>query len=232
MAPVACELSSCRSVLEPLQTATTIEGQVQELKSVLESAGDIPVTLIGFSWGAWLSYIFAAHYPFFVRKLILVSSAPFEERYAESIMETRLNRLGEDERKEALSLMNTMNSSTPVDSNILAQFGKLMAKADSYDLILHNSEILEYSPDVYQRVWEQASKLRSSGELLKLGEKIRCPVVAIHGDYDPHPAEGVREPLSHILKDLRFILLEKCGHHPWLEHNARDRFYSILRSEI
>ncbi len=35
MAPVARELSSIMGVLEPLQTATSLEGQVQELHNVL-----------------------------------------------------------------------------------------------------------------------------------------------------------------------------------------------------
>lgn len=52
MAPVARELSSLRGVLEPLQTASSIEGQIQELHTVLKENGDLPVTLIGWSWGA------------------------------------------------------------------------------------------------------------------------------------------------------------------------------------
>ena len=47
MAPVARELSANRGVLEPLQTATSLEGQVQELKTVLKDHSDLPVTLIG-----------------------------------------------------------------------------------------------------------------------------------------------------------------------------------------
>jgi pimeloyl-ACP methyl ester carboxylesterase len=57
-------------------------------------------------------------------------------------------------------------------------------------------------------------------------------VLAIHGDSDPHPAAGVREPLSRTLPDFRFILLEKCGHMPWLERQARDTFYALLREEL
>lgn len=68
--------------------------------------------------------------------------------------------------------------------------------------------------------------------MLELGKEIRCQVVAIHGDYDPHPFEGIREPLSRTLKDFRFILLEKCGHKPWIEGGAKERFYSLLRNEI
>jgi len=107
MAPVARELSSVAGVLEPLQTATTLEGQVRELKAVLEKHAALPVTLIGFSWGALLSFIFAARYPSFVRKLILIGSAPYDEKYAAKITHTRLSRLSERERKEVLSLTET-----------------------------------------------------------------------------------------------------------------------------
>ncbi len=74
--------------------------------------------------------------------------------------------------------------------------------------------------------------LRQTGKLLDIVAKIRCPVVAIHGDYDPHPAEGVRGPLSSILKDFRLILLEKCGHKPWIEREAKETFYEILNKEL
>ena len=96
----------------------------------------------------------------------------------------------------------------------------------------YDDEVLECQYDIYQNVWKQAEELRSSGKLLQLGKKIQCPVVAIHGDYDPHPSEGVKDPLSRVLKDFRFILLESCGHSPWLERAARDRFYSILKREV
>ena len=74
--------------------------------------------------------------------------------------------------------------------------------------------------------------MRDRIELLALGKEITCPVVAIHGDYDPHPVAGVREPLSRVLRDFTFIILEKCGHEPWIEKYARDEFYEILRREI
>jgi pimeloyl-ACP methyl ester carboxylesterase len=221
------------SVLEPLQTATTIEGQVRELKAVLEKNAALPITLIGFSWGALLSFIFTARHPSFVNKLILVGSAPYEEKYALNITQTRLSRLSEAERDEALSLMQTLNDPAFADKDTpLARLGKLLSRADSYDPLPYDDEITECRYDVYRGVWEQASELRSSGKLLELGKSIRCPVVAIHGDYDPHPSEGVVEPLSRILKDFRLILLEKCGHRPWIERSARDRFYSILKQEL
>jgi len=231
MAPVARELSSDMGILEPLQTADSVYGQVAELKNALGKYGNPPLILIGFSWGAWLSYILAAQNPLLVKKLILISSAPFEERYAAKIMGTRLSHLNTDEKKEALSLLSALNSGG-LKGTGFARFGELMDKADAFDLLSLDSEVLSYSQDIYQQVWGQASKMRSSGELIKLGERIKCPVIAIHGDYDPHPAAGVKEPLAYVLKDFRFILLEKCGHHPWLERQAKDKFYEMLRREI
>jgi len=233
VAPVARELSSIKGVLEPLQTAETLDGQVQELKAVLEKNGALPITLIGHSWGAMLSFILAARYPSLVKKLILVGSGPFEEKYAVNILGTRLSRLDEEERVEVLSLIEVLENPAVEDKSVpMARFGALFAKADSYDPLPHENEALEFRYDINRNVWQEAEKLRSSGELLELGKKIRCPVLAIHGDYDPHPPEGVKEPLSRVLKDFRFILLEKCGHYPWLERHARDRFYDILKNEI
>lgn len=233
MAPVARELSSIRGVLEPLQTADSIKGQSRELNAVLKEHADLPVTLIGWSWGAMLGFIFTAQFPSFVSKLILVSSAPFADKYAVGIMETRLNRLNKQDRAEVLSIMGYLDDAAIEDKNkLMARLGKLLSIADSYDPLPHDDDILKCQFDIYQKVWKEASEMRSSGQLLELGKKIRCPVIAIHGDYDPHPAEGVREPLSQSLKDFRFILLEKCGHKPWIEKQAASRFYDFIRSEI
>lgn len=231
MAPVARELSTVTGVLEPLQTAITLDGQVYELKVVLEKNGALPLTLVGFSWGAMLSFILTAQYSSFVKKLVLIGSAPFEEQYAADIMQTRLSRLNEKERKEVLLLAKSLNNPAVEDKNLaMARFGSLISRADSYDPLPHDDEVLEYQHDIYQGVWKQAGELRRSGKLLEFGRRIQCPVVAIHGDYDPHPSEGVNGPLSHVLEDFQFILLEKCGHHPWLERKARDLFYNILKN--
>ena len=62
------------------------------------------------------------------------------------------------------------------------------------------------------------------GGLVACAGLIKCPVTAIHGDYDPHPADGVREPLSRLLKDFNFILLDECGHKPWIEKKRKRSF--------
>jgi pimeloyl-ACP methyl ester carboxylesterase len=233
MAPVARELSTISGVLEPLQKALTIKGQVSELKTILVEHGALPITLIGFSWGSLLSFIFTAQHPSLVKKLVLVSSGVYEDKYATNITVTRLLRLTDVERAKVISLMETLDNPSVKDKNApFARLGELIFKADSYDPLPDDSEVLAHQYERYQSVWGQALELRKSGELLKMGQKISCPVLAIHGDYDPHPFPGVRDPLSRTLQDFRFILLQQCGHYPWLERHAKDKFYRILKKEI
>ena len=259
MAAVAHELSSDRGVLEPLQTERSLQGQVAELKSQLQESSDPPITLIGFSWGAWLSLILAAQYPDLVNRLILIGSGPFRESYVHKIMETRNSRLSEAERVEAMGILAALdNQNDAVDEEkeqekkeALARMGELFRRTDAFDpeecestqfdLVADETISCEpesYEPkwecysDIYQAVWREATILRQTGELLELCKKVRCPVIAIHGDYDPHPSEGVREPLQTVLKSFQFVLLENCGHKPWIEKMAKGEFYSVLREVL
>jgi len=233
MAPVARELASDRGVLEPLQTEASLEGQIEELKTVLEKHGDLPVTLIGFSWGAWLSFIFAANYPAIVGKLVLIGSGGYEEKYAARIGETTLNRLSEEDRTESKSLIEVLDDPAVEDKRTaFVRFGALSSKAAAYDPIMYESEAIDYRVDIFQSVWKDAAELRKSGKLLELGKHIKCPVIAMHGDYDPHRPEGVQKPLAATLKNFRFILLKNCGHMPWMEREVRGKFYEILKEEL
>lgn len=233
MAPVAREICADWGVLEPLQTADSLEGQVQELREVLLGYTDTPVQIVGSSWGAMLGFIFAARHPALVAKLILIGSGVYESQYAAEITQSRLNRFSEEQRETFFALAGALDDPTVADRDgVLSELGKLIETVDAYDPLPLESEVLGCRYDIHQRVWRDAEALRSSGELLALGKRIACPVVAIHGDYDPHPADGIRGPLSAVLEDFRFILLENCGHYPWKERQARDAFFEILQHEL
>jgi len=233
MAPVAKELSNFFGILEPLQTKTSIDGQTEELKNVIEKNGKLPITLIGWSWGAWLGYLFAAKYPLLVKKLIIVSSGPFHQKYVKKMQELNMSRFNKKEKAQLEILNESFNNPKLKNKNSLfAQFGKLFHRIESYNPINVKPEKHDIRLDIYQGVWPKAAELRKSGKLLKLGKEIKCPVVAIHGDYDTHPAEGVKKPLSKVIKDFKFILLKHCGHSPWIERDAKDEFYKILKKEL
>jgi pimeloyl-ACP methyl ester carboxylesterase len=233
MAAVARELAKDMGVLEPLQTKNSIKGQVEELADVLKKNGDIPLVLIGHSWGATLSYITTARYPALVKKLILIGIPPLETKDSHSLTPIWLERLSEVERIEFAALEDIVWDGTTEDKNeSMGRLFRLITRGDSYDMLPSRDEVLEYQVNMNVFIFRDLDKLRKSVDLIELMKHITCPVTAIHGDRDPRPANAVKEPLSGVLKDFKFILLEKCGHYPWMEKFARDIFFKVLREEI
>jgi pimeloyl-ACP methyl ester carboxylesterase len=234
--PVARRLAVTRGVLEPMQTATTLDGQVEELRAVIETRADPPVVLVGHSWGAWLSCMLAGRYARLVRKLILIGSGPFEEKYVPLLRDNRLRHLTPQEQDEFRSLLDLLaRPAADPPAGLLQRLGELGARTDTYDAVdTENYPAVSAgsSQQIYAGVWPQAARLRQTGELLQLMALVECPVVAIHGAHDPHPAEGVGEPLARTLRDFRMVVLDKCGHDPWRERHAADTFYAHLDREL
>jgi DNA repair exonuclease SbcCD nuclease subunit len=171
-----------------------------------------------------------------VKKLILVGSPPFEETYVKELRENRFSRLSAKEQVEFNSLLARLNSPFNEEKdNHLTGLGELISKTDNYQAILIETEEHDTIPTeghTFQSVWNEASNLRKTGLLLEFGKRIECHVIAIHGDHDPHPAVGVKLPLSQVLNSFKFYILHKCGHSPWKERYAIDRFYKIIHREI
>lgn len=232
MGPLAELLSEAGvSVLEPLQRAQSITGLQQELREVLEQEGDPPAVLVGHSWGAILGVLFAAEFPEHVSKLVLVGSSVYEQSAAASIKATRLARLPDGDRARARALIAQIGEADGSD-DALRELGALYDQADAFDPLTLETGLLQVDARQNRSVWSEARELRTSGRLLALAGEVRCSVVAIHGDYDPHPAAGVELPLRAAITDFDFVLLENCGHIPWLERQARERFMEVLLKHV
>ena len=117
-----------------------------------------PVTLIGFSWGAWLSFILAARYPALVKSLVLIGSGPFEEKYAARIVQTRLSRLSEEEGRQAVrifAVLDGQNNGDRENDRLLASMGELFSRTDSFDPIEWELDpIMPCHADIYQSCLE------------------------------------------------------------------------------
>jgi pimeloyl-ACP methyl ester carboxylesterase len=231
MRPVAKELSRDFGILEFLQTEKSVNGQIEELNKQLASDADFPVILIGHSWGAWLGFLFASQYPDLIKKLILISAGAFDNKYNADLMKIRLERLSQQDKAEVKKFMLKMDAGD-ANNSTFKQFGKLMTRVDSFNYQPGNFIKVNFDVAIFQSVWLEATGLRDSGQLINSAKQIKCPVVAIHGEYDPHPVDGVEKPLSNTLADFKMIRIEKCGHTPWKERYAKDEFFDILRKEL
>lgn len=226
--PFAQELGARgHDVLEPFQTGHSVNAQVDELKSQIDAHCSPPVVVIGWSWGAWLGCLFAARHNALIRNLVLVGSGPFEERFASTIRTTKNSRLTHEQRAELKALRTKEGGITDT-----ARFIELSDMADTYSRDTSPTPAVDFDPAIHGAVWPEADGMRKSGSLVDALSRIRCPVLAIHGDHDPRPSEGVRSPLQTSLPKAQFIELERCGHKPWQETYAKSDFFRLLENTI
>ena len=236
MADLAKDLSSRLSIVEPLQTKYTIGELVDELHEQVTCYFRRPVPLVGHSWGAWLCAIYAARYPQTVSKIILTSSGPLEDKYVPLIEAKRKSHFSTAEA----TLYDAINAQLRCgrkyyQDELLSQFGELCAQADEYAPLPPDPEmnrLTKMDAKMYTGVFSEAIAMRQSGELLRCFQEVACPICILHGIYDTHPADGILKPLAGRNIPYTYYALEQCGHTPWRERFARQKFLELLVSEI
>lgn len=217
-----------RGVLEPIQAAGTLEELTDELYGQLQTFSPAEqVSLVGHSWGGWLSVLCAAKYPRKVASLVLVGCAPFEDRYVPKILENRLGKLPLGERSCFTRLLEKLSGGA--SEGEIRQVEAFVERTDNVCLLPSERDSSGiFRGDVYASIWEQAADWRTRGLLVGKLEEIVCPVYVIHGQDDPHPLEGVVEPLSRRGVRYQVQVLKNCGHSPFREKGARAGFFLRL----
>ncbi len=239
MGSVACvarELSKVVGVIEPIQSRYSVSELIDELHEQIKSVSREPLTLIGHSWGSWLTILFAIKHPEFAKQIVLIGCPPFEEWFVPQIMERRLARLSPDDAISFQSLMPELNNGNESDRNsVMYRLEQIVEKSDNvdtFDIETDKADLFPVDGKMYSAVWSEAAEMRRDGTLSKCLRKITCPVFVIHGDSDPHPLEGVVEPLREADIPFEQNVLPNCGHSPFKERQAYHEFYDLLKRII
>ena len=82
----------------------------------------------------------------------------------------------------------------------------------------------------HEETWGDIVRLQTAGVYPNAFASIRCPVLMLHGDDDPHPGPMIRDTLESALGQLDYVSWPNCGHYPWLEKGAGRDFYQTLTS--
>ena len=209
-------LAESAGVLEILQSKNSSDALIKEMLAVMDAYQLRETVLIGHSWGAWLSFLFAGQHPERVRKLILVGSGLFDEAYYPQLIAAR-----------GVTAM-------PAEQAADVRAAGLSTSEDEYSpdnyCLLPNlpNDLIAFHQEQFDALMAEIMPMRASGRLLRYANGIRCPVIAIHGRNDPHVLEGVKVPLENHLPDFTMHVLDKCGHEPWKEYYAKNMFFNIL----
>ncbi|WP_199619527.1 alpha/beta fold hydrolase [Paenibacillus alkalitolerans] len=231
---LAVMLSKDLGILEINQSKLSIKELIEDMNKYITKTCKNKVALLGHSWGAWLVCLYAHNYPDKVEKIILVGSGSFDTRYVKEFSDRRLSRLSKDEKSEYDLLMKDFISNDLSNKDeVMFKFGKLMAKIDTYEFVGNEySTIGEASFQMFNSIWNEASNLRKTGELMNIMKEIDVPIHVIHGDYDSHEIKGVLEPFEEYGIQCTYDVIKRCGHYPWREKYGKNEFLDIIIKEV
>jgi pimeloyl-ACP methyl ester carboxylesterase len=227
MAPVARALASRFRVLEPLQRGSgsvplTVDLHMKDLHEVIQSIDNPePLFLAGSSWGAMLALAYAAAHPNIATGLVLIGCGTFDTA-SRARFEANLEDRTDDQLRARMQRLNV---------EIVDPDERLRLKADllsplySYDLISNDLENGRVDAQAFKETWQDMLRLQHAGVYPAAFKSIKAPVLMIHGAYDPHPGQMIRDSLAPHLPQLEYIELKDCGHYPWLERKAREEFF-------
>lgn len=218
-------------VLEPWQrmssdTPLTVAQHIEDLANVISH--EIPdghLALVGESWGAMLALAFTSAHPHRVSAVALVGCGTFDRR-ARARLESTLAERTTDELQEQLAQLATR---VPDENERAAQAHALSDHLYTYSRAI-GEPITRLDLKGHTESWSDMVRLQEAGVYPAAFTTITCPVLMLHGSYDPHPGGVIRDGLQKFIPHLEYTELDRCGHSPWIEEYARDPFLSILRS--
>jgi pimeloyl-ACP methyl ester carboxylesterase len=79
-----------------------------------------------------------------------------------------------------------------------------------------------------EETWSDMLRLQDGGVYPAAFASIVVPVLMLHGDFDPHPGDLIRDSLRRQIPHLEHRELAHCGHYPWLERAAAEPFYQEI----
>jgi len=219
-------------VLEPWQrwsssVPLTIDQHVTDLADVISqyTPGEKPA-LVGESWGAMLALVFASRHPDHVSALVLIGCGTFDQR-ARARLHEALEQRTTSELKARLAELEV---AFPDPAERFAQAHRLSDSIYTYCRAVDADDPVEqFDLKGHLESWNDMVRLQASGAVPAEFASIHCPVLMLHGTYDPHPGAMIRDSLETYVSHLEYHELEKCGHSPRVEKHARDRFLATTR---
>lgn len=237
--PLARGLAEHFDVLEPFQRGSAqgpvnVRRHIDDLEALLGciagKAGDgFRPALVGHSWGAQLALAFAAAHPYRVGSVAAVCSGTFDTAARAEFIRLRRDRTT-DEHRRRLDLLDKEDLPAAVR---FQRRHEITCSIYEYDPIETRPDARDdFGPldlAAHEQTWNDFVRLQDDGTYPAAFRSITCPVLMLHGAYDPHPGAVIRDGLLPHIPHMQYLEFSRCGHNPWNERHAREEFFTVLR---
>jgi len=207
----------------------TINNFVEDLEGLRSQLKLGKINLIGFSWGATLAMYYSIKYPGNLKSLIIVGTGGANKEYFNEYFINLQSRSTENDRK-ALGEIEKLESFKKQETEIIQKYWRIIMKPFFMDTSMVNEVDLTFGKNTVKNqagigkfLMEDLGDFDIHNEL----SVINCPVLIIHGTYDPFPAEGAYK-VHGQLKSSKLVIMEDAGHFIFID--AHDRFFNLVRN--
>ncbi len=229
--PIAVALSERFTAYAPRQRGSgdiplTVRRHIDDLKEVVDSCrADAKPAVVGESWGAMLGLAFAGAYPESLNSLVLIGCGTFTEDARQVLIDTRRRRIEEYLRAHP---EHTQDARRPFSEQVLTwhELTDTFRPLDGRMSIA--ATVSQFDRKGYEQTWNDMVRCQREGVYPNAFVRITCPVLMIHGEYDPHPGRMIRDHLRRFIPHLEYREMSRCGHAPSMEKYARDDFHRHL----
>ena len=233
VAPIAKGISESYRAVEPWQRGSgsqplTVARHVTDLHELATDLGeDFPPAIVGHSWGAMLALCYAAEYPSEAGPIVLVGCGTFDQAARNQMQMTIEDRMDDDLRNKLRRM--SAEHTDPADRFIRAfKLTRHLFDFDPIDPYPDKEESEPFDMVAYEETWNDMARLQADGTYPDAFRAIESPVLMLHGQYDPHPGDLIRDSLLRHLPQLEYREWARCGHSPWIERFAREEFFSAI----
>lgn len=206
----------------------TVDDMVEDIEGVRKEFNAGKIYLAGSSWGAILAIKYTIKYPDNVKRLLLMEPAPGSTEYLPAFLKSMRERLNDSDKAEVKKLESDPNVLT--DAEIYKKALKIRYKAYYYDVDKYDPKSLDYMDSLRVKKDIESSNMFNpylgNFNLYEDMKKIKCPLLIIHGDYDPIPTESV-EKMKEYAKQAELHIIKNCGHFVFIE--KEKEYFDLIK---
>lgn len=217
-----------------------IKSYLQDIELLRRKRNDKKIVVLGISWGGLLAMNYAALYPQYVSKLVLICSAPPSYKLWDILFDNQHSRRSTVELDSMQTLKNIFSVKTdreldslkwvdPFNREVIA-FKKFIAihiRAMHYDRMKLSGDFEEFftnfnfqpipfiDKEIIETKWDITADLK----------KLNVPAMIIYGRQDDQ-GESTFYLQKECLRNSKMHVIEKCGHLIW--EDQPDEFYKTL----
>ncbi len=200
-------------------TGISIDLFIKDIDAVRAHYGIDRMNLMGHSWGGFLAMLYAIQHADKLNSLILVSPSPASSAMRNEESQQLAARLAEEDQAERDSIIQSAGFQNG-DPAAYEDFFRVFFRSEFYNPE-RIDELTLTLPDNFianSRLLQYLARDLAVYDIHNALESVEVPALVVNGESESGLASGRK--ISEHLPHARHVVLEECGHFPFIEKPA------------